>query len=149
MSGGGRYNQMIVNERFQPRKLAVETITADTTLTANDSGKIIFVGKTGVDITMPSVPEAGLNYTFILNEDNATTVCKVTWHGSGEFLAGSLSTAADGTAHSGIFDGSADDVVSFATGAKQGDMFTTGWDGTTWYVWGQSTAATAITSETS
>ena len=45
MSGGGRYNQMVVSERFQPRKLAVETITADTTLTVNDSGKIIFVGK--------------------------------------------------------------------------------------------------------
>ena len=48
-----------------------------------------------------------------------------------------------------FFDGAADDVVSFATGAKRGDMFSTVCDGSRWYIWGQSTAATAITSETS
>ena len=40
MSGGGRYNQMVVHGAFQPRKLAFEKVTADTTLTPTDSGKV-------------------------------------------------------------------------------------------------------------
>ena len=148
MSGGGRYNAMVVNGQFQPRRVAYESITADATLTPNDSGKTIFVGPTGVDITIPATPEKGLNYKFIMAEDNVTTACTITADGSGEFFAGSVSTAADGAA-TAIFDGSTTDVISFATTADQGDMVEVVSDGSTWFVQGQCFAAASITAATS
>ena len=65
-SPGGRYNNMVVNGLFQPRRLSHALITADITLEENDSGKIYFVGSNGVDITLPATPKFGLNYTFIV-----------------------------------------------------------------------------------
>ena len=148
MSMSPFYRKMRVKETAHVEKLAAKTILVDTTLQPEDSGLVIFMGPTGVDITLPDPPFAGCNFKFILNADNLTTVCKITANGTGEFFAGSVSTAADGAA-TAIFDGSTTDVISFATTADQGDMVEVISDGSTWFVQGQCFAAASITAATS
>jgi hypothetical protein len=142
------YRKMRVKETAHVEKLATMTVTADTTLQPEDSGKVIFMNPTGIDITLPDPPFSGFNIRVILNADNVTTACTITADGTGEFFAGSVSTAADGAA-TAIFDGSTTDVISFATTADQGDYVDIISDGSTWFVTGQCFAATAITAETS
>ena len=148
MSMSPFYRKMRVKETAHVEKLATKTITADTTLQPEDSGKVIFMGKNGVDITLPDPPFEGFNVKIILNEDNATAVCKVSCNATGEFFAGSISTAADGAA-TAIFDGSSNDVISFATTALQGDYVEIISDGSAWYVSGQVAIANSITAATS
>ena len=56
MSMSPFYRKMRVKETAHVEKLATRTITADTTLQPEDSGKVIFMGKNGVDITLPDPP---------------------------------------------------------------------------------------------
>ena len=150
MSGGGRYNQMVVHGAFQPRKLAYEKVTSDTTLSPTDSGKVIFLGANGVDVTLPSTPEAGLNYKIILVEDYDTAVCTVTIDGSGEFFAGTISSAThDDTADSAIFNGSSHDVITFSSTSVQGDYVDIICDGSIWCVSGMATVVAGIGASTS
>lgn len=86
MSMSPFYRKMRVKETAHVEKLATMTITSDTTLQPEDSGKVIFMGKNGVDITLPDPPFEGFNVKIILNEDNATAACTVTCNGTGEFL---------------------------------------------------------------
>ena len=51
-------------------------ITADVTLTADQSGSLISMDANGVDITLPSAAP-GLNYVIIQNADYDTAVCTV------------------------------------------------------------------------
>ena len=148
MSGGGRYNQMVVHGSFQPRKLAFESITADHTLTPTDSGKVIFMGSNGVDITLPSTPENGLNYKIILAADYASANCTVTINGSGEFFAGCVCTGADGTA-SAIFNGSTHDVATFGSASLQGDYIEVVCNNAAWFISGMSATAAGIAVGTS
>ena len=148
MSMSPFYRKMRVKETAHVEKLATKTITADTTLQPEDSGKVIFMGKTGVDITLPDPPFDGFNVKVILNENNATTACTITADATGEFFAGSVSTA-DGAA-SAVFDGAADDVISFhATLAEIGDFVDIISDGSSWFVSGQASVGGGITSATS
>ena len=56
---------------FRVSKLQTKTTTANTTLTAADSGKIIFLdGSSEHDVTLPSAA-TGLNYHFILVDATA------------------------------------------------------------------------------
>tara|TARA_R110000822_G_scaffold64202_1_gene157773 strand:+ start:38 stop:490 length:453 start_codon:yes stop_codon:yes gene_type:complete len=145
MSGGGRYNQMVVHGAFQPRKLAFEKITADTTLTPTDSGKVIFLGSNGVDVTLPSTPEAGLNYKIIMAADYASAVCTVTIDGSGEFFAGVVSSAThDADADSAVFNGSSNDKITFASGSLAGDYVDIICDGSLWFVSGMAAVVAGI-----
>jgi len=148
MSGGGRYNQMVVHGAFQPRKLAFESVTADRTLTPTDSGKVIFMGPNGIDITLPSTPENGLNYKIILASDYASANCTVTINGSGEFFAGSCATGADGTA-AAILNGSSHDVVTFGSASLQGDFIEVICNSSAWFITGTSAAAAGIAAGTS
>ena len=150
MSGGGRYNQMVVHGAFQPRKLAFEKITSDTTLSPTDSGKVIFLGANGVDVTLPHSPEAGLNYKIIMAADYSTAVCTVTIHGSGEFFAGIVSSAThDTTVDSALFNGSSNDVITFASGSLAGDYVDIICDGSLWFVSGMAAVVAGIGSSDS
>ena len=53
-------------------KEMIKEISADTTLTAADSGKIIMLDAVGEAITLPS-PTEGVNYKFICSATTATT----------------------------------------------------------------------------
>ena len=150
MSGGGRYNQMVVHGAFQPRKLAFEKVTADTTLSPTDSGKVIFLGSNGVDVTLPSTPEAGLNYKIIMAADYASAVCTVTIDGSGEFFAGVVSSAThDTTVDSAVFNGSSHDVVTFGSASLQGDFIEVICNNAAWFITGVSAAAAGLAAGTS
>jgi len=61
----------VANANLHVSKLATKITTANTTLTAADSGKIIFLdGSTTHDVTLPSAA-TGLNYHFILVDATA------------------------------------------------------------------------------
>jgi len=150
MSMSPFYRKMRVKETAHVEKLATKTITADTTLQPEDSGKVIFMGPTGIDITLPDPPFDGCNFKIILNADNATTACTITADGTGEFFAGSISTATIDTGTDGaVFNGSTHDVISFATTATQGDYVDIISDGSTWFVSGFVALAASITAATS
>ena len=117
-------NQNALQTRYQSTK----TTTADTTLTAADSGKTIFLdGSTTHDVTLPSA-KTGLTFTFFLV--NATAdVDNITAH-NGKSTAGSGNTKI-------IFDQSG--------GAAAGDWVQiTCYNDDDWYVVGLSNQATAV-----
>jgi len=146
-SPGGRYNNMVVNGLFQPRRLSHALITADITLEENDSGKIYFVGSNGVDITLPATPKFGLNYCFIADADYATAVNKITVNGLGEFFIGSI-VAADGGA--GVtFNGTSHDVVQWDAAYVEGDMVCVVSNGTQWFVSGHMSVTNSFSGATS
>jgi len=151
MSMSPFYRKMRVKETAHVEKLATMTITADTTLQPEDSGKVIFMGKNGVDITLPDPPFEGFNVKIILNEDNATNACTVTCNGTGEFFAGCIGSAThDTTVDSAIFDGATHDVCTFhATNAEAGDWIELVSDGSTWFICGQSAVVAGIAASTS
>ena len=146
MSMSPFYRKMRVKETAHVEKLATRTITTDTTLQPEDSGKVIFMGKTGVDITLPDPPFDGFNVKIILNEDNATTACTVTCNGTGEFFAGSIGSATHDTGvDSAIFNGSSNDVCTFhATLAEAGDWIEIVSNGSLWFICGQSSVVGGI-----
>jgi len=122
----------------------VITHTADATLTQEESGSLVFVGKTGVDITLPRC-KAGLFFRFILNEDNATTACTIVQGHADDELVGALygSTQGENAAtDADVADANANTKISFATGAKRGDFVDVVSDGTVWYcqAWAQNYA---------
>ena len=67
--------------RFQNQN--VETVTADKTLVADDSGKTFLINQNGIDVTLPT-PTAGMNFKFVMAQDYATADCTVTAAGSNQ-----------------------------------------------------------------
>lgn len=150
MSMSPFYRKMRVKETAHVEKLATRTILVDTTLQPEDSGKVIFVGPTGVDIILPDPPFDGCNFLFILRSNNVTTKCTISCNATGEFFAGSVATAThDTTVDSAIFDGSTHDVIDIATTAEQGDWLHIISDGSTWFVSGFSSLAASFVAATS
>jgi len=117
-------------ENFR-HSVATETLAADTTLTAEDSGKTIFVsGASAIDVTLPS-PVAGMNFKFIIT--NVTADVDIVQAGSSDDFVGTImGVSANDSAVSGdtkiIFDQSGGSVV--------GDWVFLACDGTNWYVQG-------------
>ena len=65
-------------------------LTADTTLSASDSGKTILLDAVGEDILLPA-PIAGVNYKFIVTAAVATTSWTVA--ATGALISGSVTEA--------------------------------------------------------
>jgi len=114
-----------------------KSVSADTTLTASDSGKTILLDAVGEAITLPAV-EAGLNYKFVLTAATATSSWTITAataviYGSAQ-LAGAVLAA------------SAESVITIVhTKGLPGDWVSLVSDGTNWYVEGSLVTAAAIT----
>jgi hypothetical protein len=112
-------------------------LTADTTLTASDSGKTILLDAVGEAITLPA-PIAGVNYKFLVTAAVITTAWTVT--ATGAIIYGSVTEA-------GLVQlASAETTITIVhTKAIQGDWFTLESDGTNWYVAGQLSVAASFT----
>lgn len=126
----------LINENqneLRRRNVGVRTLTSDTTLTAADSGKVIVMDTSGakVDVTLPAVTEAGLNFKFCLKDSTtesdiaATTSC----------ILGEI--AADGGAGISM----AGQTIVISTSAVAGDWIELVSDGTNWYASGYTAAA--------
>lgn len=115
-----------------------ETLTADKTLTIEDSGKTFYLDEIGEAITLPA-PILGTNYMFRISEDIETSSWVVT--ATGAIIFGSVTEA-------GLVQlASAETTITIVfTKAIVGDWFYLEADGTNWHVSGQlSVAASFIT----
>tara|TARA_R100000734_G_C3315874_1_gene108079 strand:- start:2085 stop:2621 length:537 start_codon:yes stop_codon:yes gene_type:complete len=114
--------------------VATKTVTADATLLSSDSGKIILMGPTGVDITLPSCEE-GLNFEIILTSDNSTTACTIVQAAASEDFFGHVFTSEhEAAATDGDTGVAANTKITFATSAMKGDRVSLVSDGTSWFV---------------
>lgn len=105
-----------------------KAITADTTLTASDSGKIISLDAVGEAITLPA-PSEGLNYEFECNTTTATSNWTIT--ATDSIIYGSAEVAG------AVVAASAETTITLVV-AKflPGDWIRLRSDGTKWYVAG-------------
>ena len=127
---GGKYNDIIAN-KIQVKKVPTKIVTADATLGAGDSGKMILMGANGVDITLPAA-ELGMNFKVVLNADYDTAVCTVVAQ-SGDFLAGAV-TAGDAAAE--LFNGTSHLTATFGSASQLGDHIDIVSNGTVWFIGG-------------
>lgn len=121
-----------VSRAYRQMDAAVDykAITADTTLTASDSGKIISLDAIGEVITLPA-PAAGLNYEFECNTTTATSNWTIVTSGGENIIYGSAEVAG------AVVAASAEDTITLVI-AKflPGDWVRLRSDGTKWYVAG-------------
>ena len=118
----------------------VETLTAATTLTAEDSGKSFSLNAAaGAQITLPAVAtSAGFRYRFTVAALFATTAWTIkaaTSKIQGGVIVNSVNVP-----------GADENTITFAHAADTiGDFVELNCDGTNWYVFGLGTTAGAIT----
>jgi hypothetical protein len=123
------------------RQLAnVEAVTGATTLTAEDSGKVLILkASAGAQITLPAVAtSAGLRFKFIVGQLFATTDWTV--KAATNVIEGSV--LVNGAHVAGVDE----NTISFVASAESiGDFAELVCDGTNWYVNGSGVAAGSIT----
>lgn len=114
-----------------------EVLTADTTLTVEDSGKVFLLDAIGEDIILPAVQD-GLNYKFICQVTAVTTDWTIT--AATAVVQGSATVA-------GVVIPASDESLITLVVAKflPGDWITLESDGVNWYVGGQVVTALGIT----
>lgn len=123
---------------------AIETLTADDTLTVSESGKVIYAGTAGVDITLPTAASsAGVVYRVVVSANFASTNMTIT---------GGAADSSDDLIHGVIEVAGADvncasvDTVSFVNTAELiGDYVELRSNGTNWMVSGQGGTTGSIT----
>jgi len=126
-------------------RLALQNLSADITLTAEDTGKVFLLDAIGEAITVPAAAlgNRGVHYTFIMNAKNVTSDWTVTSGAADVHLQVGSGGAAEADT---ITAGSADTAVTFELdNADEGDyikMFSTG---TFWMVQGTAHATANIT----
>ena len=123
------------------RQLAVvEAVTGATTLTAEDSGKVLILkASAGAQITLPAVAtSAGLRFKFIVGQLFATTDWTI--KAATNVIEGSV--LVNGAHVAGVDE----NTISFVASAESiGDFAELVCDGTNWYVNGSGVSAGAIT----
>jgi hypothetical protein len=114
-----------------------QVLTADTTLTANDSGKLFLLDAVGEAITLPAVT-AGVEFEFLCTADIITSAWTIT--AASKVISGSAQVAG------AVVAAALEDVITFThTVALIGDWVTIKSDGSAWYVEGSAVASTGIT----
>jgi hypothetical protein len=123
------------------RQLAnVEAVTGATTLTAEDSGKVLILkASAGAQITLPAVAtSAGLRFKFIVGQLFATTDWTI--KAATNVIEGSV--LVNGAHVAGVDE----NTISFVASAEAiGDFAELVCDGTNWYVNGSGVSAGSIT----
>jgi hypothetical protein len=144
------YRKMRVNGEFSSKFIRTKSVAADYVASNSDSGTVFFLNQNGIDLTLPSAPVDGWHCKVIMAEDYATASCTVTINGSGEFFAGSVSTADnDAAADAAKFNGSTHDVIKFDANSLAGDWVEIICNGSAWFVNGNCVAVDAISAATS
>ena len=138
--GGKQYfdSDVQVDATLQGFRREVVTVTANTDLTAEDSGKIVFVNPAGTTlIQLPSaVANPGWHCKIIVTEGVGGTLDQKVNIGAfaGEFFHG-LFIANDGDAGD-LGDGAADDFINVSTNSTSGESIEIISDGAAMYVTG-------------
>jgi hypothetical protein len=123
---------------------STEAIAADDTLTIAESGKVVYIGTAGVDLTLPTAATSdGVTYRVVVSGNFATTDMTITGgaaDASDDLIFGVL------TVNGALVACSAEDTISFVASAElPGDYVELHSDGTNWYVSGQAATAGGIT----
>jgi len=129
-------------------KLTVKSVSLplanDVSVTADDSGQIIFVDATGagaeVDIALPA-PAEGLYYRFIVTEDTPTQDVKIV--ATGTLVYGVLMIQSDTNEDNSVVAAGSTNVIIEAA-AKKGDWIEYISDGTSWFIRGMGTVQAAF-----
>ena len=144
---------------FAASRARLEIVSADKTINKNESGEVYGIDAGGaVDITLPTDPESGTRYKFMIIDDVTGGTVKITASSTNPFQGAVLhidtDIADDGSgtqAHSQpvLADGDAanDDILTMAADTKQGSHVTCIYDSANsrWLVEGLVMAATAPT----
>lgn len=145
-SNGMSYSANLVTANIQPYTVPVVKISAATTLSVSDSGKVFSVSAPNVadyTITLPDpTGQSALKYSFVIN---STLLKKVTIaSGKAATMTGFALGPDDGTNKFGkSVDGGNKVNISFATGSLNGDKIDIVSDGTNFYASGFSALAGA------
>jgi hypothetical protein len=121
-----------------------ETITVDDTLATAESGKTVYIGTAGVDLTLPlASTSVGLAYRVVVSANFATTNMTITGgaaDASDDFMFGALEVAG------AVVACSAEDTITFVSTAENpGDFVEFRSNGSSWFITGQATAVGGIT----
>lgn len=120
----------------------MEILTAAKTLSADDSGKTLFLSLAGgFTVTLPAVKE-GLNFRFII-KTSPTTAYIIT--GAAGTLVGGINELEVDTADDGPYTASAASLNFTANVAVLGDYADFHSDGVKWFVRGQTNADGGVT----
>jgi len=107
----------------------VQSITADTTLKASDSGKVLTVAVDALVITLPPA-EAGLKFTFVNTGADGNNLITVSPEPL-ERIWGTLTLADSVVDVGGTLN---KDIINTKASSIKGDSVTLVSDGTDWYV---------------
>lgn len=121
------------------RRRKSTNLTADTTLTAADSGGIFYLDAIGEDITLPAVGDStDVWYKFICSVTAVTSDWTIT--AATAVIQGQVTVA-------GALIAASDESLITCVVAKflPGDWFTLECDGTNWYVAGQVVTTVGLT----
>jgi hypothetical protein len=132
----------LINEntnQLGSKLVRTKSVTADTTLSEADSGSVILITGSGIDVTLPAAT-AGMTFTLIQTNNYSTTVNTVV-AAAGDFFTGQVAGPSAAANNNG--DGSDDITATFGTATVAGDQFTCVSDGTLWYVTGTAKAGGA------
>lgn len=126
----------------------VETLAAARTLTADDSGKTLFLGLAdGFTVTLPA-PAAGLNFEFIVSVAPTTAYILTTDSGADVMIVEVDELTKTVGTEDGVYDDNADTLNFVASTAVVGDRVKMLSDGTSWFVHGLVNAIGAVTTST-
>lgn len=116
-----------------------ETIAADKTLTAADSGKTFWLdNSTGETITLPALKD-GLNFKFVI-ADNFATDNWIIDSAEGDNIEGMIEVAG------AVVVAAGEDQINFVASAEsKGDFIQLECNGTNWFVSGQAALSGGIT----
>lgn len=121
-------------------KSKLETIAADRTLLATDSGKVFLCSDADVTITLPRCTTAGITYRFILSADAGNDV-EIAQSDAADDFEGTILTGAGGS----DAGAAGDTLVKFVDGAAlAGDFIEVIASGSKWLVSGVCKAAGGI-----
>jgi hypothetical protein len=121
---------------------AVTVATVASALTAEDSGKTIFLNSATEFATTLPLPANGLHFTFIVKAAPVGTSYTIVTKNGANIIKGMQFVAADAAGDTGT----SDDTITFVAGSSvAGDKVELVSDGTSWFAYAFSTLAASIT----
>lgn len=126
-------------------RYTVEDLTAASTLTQADSGKVLMLNSATEFATTLPAPASGLWYKFIVKAAPSSADYTVVTTDSANILIGGINELDVDTGDDGPYDADADTITFVDGTAVVGDWVELVSDGTSWYLTGQANADGGIT----
>jgi hypothetical protein len=123
-----------------------KTLTATTTLTANEVGKTIFLNSATEFVTTLPLPKAGYSFSFIVTAAPSGADYTVFTSGGANIIKGQIYTVDVNSVTDPDLETSGGDTISFVSAkAVAGDRVDLVCDGTNWFAYGFCSVFDAVT----